>query len=369
VALIALVLIWVTYVPLVSNYPMERQLRDAQFILTSYGFRPAVNLDLALIQHPLTRPLGQYLLGVLMVQQRSAGGNTAYFLGEVSAAGSRGYFPLLYLIKEPLALHVLTLVALLVALKEMRSSRRELSGESAWRAVRRWVENHFIEFTALSFVAFYWAVSIKSPLNIGVRHILPTFPFVYVLVAKKLTAWLRQHESVNPLGWLEWLKNLYQLYVKAIPKYLLVAVLLLWMTAETLMAFPDFLSYYNELGGGSENGYRVAVDSNYDWGQDLKRLRDFVLQNRIEKIALDYFGGGNPRYYLGESFEPWWSSRGPAQGWFAISATLRQGAFGIPVPGFTRKPEDSYEWLKHYEPPARAGYSIFIYRLPSGQAD
>ena len=91
---------------------------------------------------------------------------------------------------------------------------------------------------------------------------------------------------------------------------------------------------------------------------------------------MDYFGGGNLKYYLGSNFEPWWSARGyppapmvpsgPAGGprWFAISATFQQGAFGKPVPGFDRKSEDSYEWLKSYEPVARAGKSIFIYKLP-----
>ena len=87
-------------------------------------------------------------------------------------------------------------------------------------------------------------------------------------------------------------------------------------------------------------------------------------ENKVSKIAVDYFGGGSPRYYLGDKFEPWQSSRGPAHGWFAISATFRQGAFGSPVPGFIRKSEDSYEWLKSYEPVVQIGYSIFVYNLP-----
>ena len=40
------------------------------------------------------------------------------------------------------------------------------------------------------------------------------------------------------------------------------------------------------------------------------------------------------------------------------------GAFGKTAPGFVRKPEDSYLWLRSYQPMARAGKSIFIYRLP-----
>ena len=71
-----------------------------------------------------------------------------------------------------------------------------------------------------------------------------------------------------------------------------------------------------------------------------------------------------PLYYLGEKFEPWWPARGPANGWFAVSATLRQGAFGAPAPGFIRKPEDSYAWLKPYTPVAQVGRSIFVYKLP-----
>lgn len=364
VGLIGLMLIWIVYAYFVWNYPQERQLRDAEFTLTSFGFKPAVNLDLALIKNKFTRPLGQYVLGVLMVSQRSVGGNTQFFLGEVSSAGYRSYFPLLYLLKESLAFHILTLVALIFALSKIYSRAKPSFGEKKLGLARYWIENHFAEFSALVFIAFYWLISIKSPLNIGVRHVLPTFPFIYLLVARQITGWLKSYDFPAPRNWLEWLKNIYQIYIKSIPKYLVVFTLLFWIIFGTLFSFPDFLSYYNELIGGTRNGWKIAVDSNYDWGQDLKRLTSFVEKNKIEKMAIDYFGGGNPRYYLGDKFEPWQSSKGPARGWFAISATLRQNAFGAPAPGFTRKPEDSYEWLRPYPPVAQIGYSMFVYKLP-----
>ena len=384
---IGLLCVWTVYTVFVWNYPQERQFRDARFLLSSYGFRPAADFDLALIQNRFTRPLGEYLLGFLMVQQRSAGGNTAFFLGEVSAAGSRSYFPILYLVKEPLALHILTLIALVLGIWKVtrRPKLSPAAGLSLGR-IRLWVTNHFIEFSSLIFVAFYWVLSIKSPLNIGIRHVLPTLPFIYVLVSRQIVQWLRQHEISNPQNWIEWLRGVYAIYVKTAPRYLLVAVLFLWLAADTLLVSPHFMSYYNDLAplvagavstpdirsgspltgraGGPANGWKIAVDSNYDWGQDLKRLARFVEKNKIQKIAVDYFGGGSPRYYLGEKFEPWQSSRGPVHGWFAISATFRQGAFGTPTPGFIRKPEDSYEWLKPYAPVARIGYSIFLYKLP-----
>ena len=83
-------------------------------------------------------------------------------------------------------------------------------------------------------------------------------------------------------------------------------------------------------------------------------------------MRLDYFGGGNPRHELDAAFEPWWSSRGrPSEGgWFAISGTFLMQAYGAPVPGFHRPPEDRYPWLKPFRPVARAGTSIFIYELP-----
>ena len=216
------------------------------------------------------------------------------------------------------------------------------------------------------FIAVYWTSSITSPLNIGVRHVLPTFPFIYLLVSKKIVAWLRSWPRDEIRNWWEWLKRAYQMYIASIPRYLFVSGLVIWQAASVFAVFPHFLSYYNALGGGVENGYRVAVDSNYDWGQDLKRLRDFVASNGISAIRVDYFGGGSPRYELGEKFIPWNSSSGypPAGGWLAISATFQMSSYGTPVRGFIRRPEDSYEWLKPFRPVARAGKSIFIYQLP-----
>lgn len=367
----ALVLIWAVYGVFTYNYPPERQLNDATYILTSYGFRPTVNLDLWLIARPVTRPLGQYLLGVLMVQQRAAGGNTAYFLGEVSAAGSRLYFPLLYLVKEPLPIHLFSLIALVYVIAQFHSwfkGRKQtvLQRVVTWREV---IQNHFVEWSCVIMIAVYWAISMKSPLNIGIRHVLPTFPFIYILTARGIMGWIYSSYQSIPIGWKEIIMRIIFLsktttLSKIATRYAITILFLFWLIAGTVFSAPYFLSFYNELAGNTPQGWRIAVDSNYDWGQDLKRLADFVQTNNIEKIAVDYFGGGVPKYYLDDKVEPWWSSRGQPKGWFAISATFRQGAFGAPAPGFIRKQEDSYEWLTKYPPIARAGYSIFIYKLP-----
>lgn len=364
--IIALGVISTVYGILIWNYPVDRQITDTQTDLGSYGFRTAVNIDLALMRNPLTRPFGQYMLGVLMVQQRASGGNTAYFLGEVSSSGSRLYFPLLYLLKEPLPLHILTLIAVFFGILRLPAWRRTLKQktESDAHTLSFFIRTHLPEVSAVVMIVVYWAVSLKSPLNIGIRHVLPTFPFIYLLVARGIDRWLSAPLESNPSTWRAWLHGLRHLTVNTLPKYAIIALLFLWLIAGTVMATPHFLPYYNALGGGTENGYKIAVDSNYDWGQDFKRLQQFVEANHIDKISISYFGAADPKYYLGDKVEYWWAQRGPAHGWFAISSTLRQGSFGTTAPGFVRSPEDGLDWLKPYTPVARAGYSLFIYKLP-----
>ena len=256
-----------------------------------------------------------------MVAQRTAGGNTAYFMGEISSKGWWSYFPVLALTKEQLGFYVLALFALFTALK----NRTKLD---------------FNSLVAIIFIFFYWISSILNPLNIGVRHILPTFPFLYFLVAK--------------------------IIMEPIPKAKIASSLILfWMILEVFFAFPHYLSYYNALGGGLNNGYKIATDSNYDWGQDLKRLKKWADENKINKIYLDYFGGGSPKYYLGEKYEGWWSSTNapPSGSYFAVSLNSLTGNQAEPIGDVIIKPEDSYSWLKNKAPIGRAGSSILIYRF------
>jgi len=65
-----------------------------------------------------------------------------------------------------------------------------------------------------------------------------------------------------------------------------IAIILIWYLIETIVIAPHFIAYFNEFVGGAKNGYKYAVDSNLDWGQDLKRLAKFVEENHIEKLKL-----------------------------------------------------------------------------------
>jgi 4-amino-4-deoxy-L-arabinose transferase-like glycosyltransferase len=336
--LVALLAIYAVYFLFTLNYPVERQLSDADQILATFGSRALVNFDLWLIENPVLRPIGQYLFGLLMIMQRAVGGNTAYFLGELSAEGWWYYFPLVFLMKEPIPSLILILFALSLGLWRVLKSFKIQN--SKFKIFTNYLGTHFAEFSMLLFVLIYWGYSIQSSLNIGVRHLLPTLPFIYILSTGVIKSW------ANAGG-------------KTI-KAAFITVLSVWLLAETLIVSPHFLSYFNEFAGGTKNGYRWVTDSNYDWGQDLKFLKKWVDKNLPagRQVAIDYFGGGSPSYHIGEDIaEGWWSDRGNPKDigieWLAVSANSLQGEL---VKG-------KYLFLKGVEPTARAGTSIFIYKL------
>ena len=359
------IVIWIFYTWHVWNYPQAKQLSDAHSLIDTFKVHFFVDLDYWLIEHQFTRPLGQYLLGVMMVTQRTAGGNSAYFMGEVSSNGWLYYFPTLYILKESLGFLLLLVVSVLLALRRILQIQKK-----SWQLLRDWIKNNFTLFASLFFIAFYWVLSIFNPLNIGLRHVLPTFPFIYFLVSRELALWISKPISFENKTLVGYLATIYHAFITPIPKIFFVALACLWIALNTFINFPYYLSYYNELAGGTENGYWYATDSNYDWGQDLKRLGDFVRSHPNQKIYLDYFGdsgGGARDYYLGTQYQDWGSWKGlpPPGSLFAVSINSLAGSQAKPVGGFPpQKPEDTYSWLKNLTPLTRVGTSILIYQIP-----
>jgi hypothetical protein len=338
-------LIYPVYAVFTANYPAEKQVSDTEFLIGTLAKEPGISGTLAkatisMAGNKFTKPYAEYMLGFLMVSQRASGGNTGYFLGEVSGSGWPAYFPIVYALKEPLPLIILALAALGAGmLSFLKKPRKAIMGLPEATATR------FTEMALGIFILVYAVVSIRSPLNIGIRHLMPILPFIYLLSVEAVK--LKAGKAAKPI----------------------IAVALAWLGIGTALATPYYISYFNEIGGGVRNGYKYVTDSNYDWGQDLKRLAKFTEDNGIDRIATDYFGGGNPKYYIGEEkAEYWWSSRGnPANEgikWFALSVNTLQQAKARPAEGFERKEEDTYQWLENpYEPYARIGTSIFVYKL------
>jgi hypothetical protein len=343
VMLMGAVVVCLVYMFHTWNYPAARQVSDSSYILPSFPIKPLSQAVIWMADKPVLKAIAQYFLGLFMVLQRASGGNTGYFMGEISAAGWKDYFPTVYLLKETLVFHILTIIAILWALLRIKNPFRK----DIFKRILNWTRVHFSELAMLLFIAIYWATSLRSNLNIGVRHLLPVFPFTMVLVGGVISLWL----SGN------FLKK---------TKMAIFGFFIIWQVVSVVSVYPHFLSYYNELAGGPANGYLYAVDSNYDWGQDLKRLKQWTDENNVDKIYIDYFGGSDTKYYFKDKYLSWWGDRNPNElprgSYLAVSATLLQGGRGEPAKGFD-SPTGYYNWLNNYEPIARAGYSIFIYKI------
>jgi len=353
---IGFLLLYPFYLIATINYPPERQLSDTEFILSSFAKGPTLEGETCIparclaefniwaSDKPIIRPYAHYMLGILMVLQRSAGGNTAFFLGEVSNLGNPLYFPVSYALKEPLPILILVLGGLLYG--AYRTTRALVKRQSQFT---NYFKTHLAEFSMLTFTFIYVTWSVRSPLNIGVRHLMPIMPFMYILAASSVKKW-KQSATFN----------------KTLKTYL-IGLLTAWFFVDMIFAYPFYLSYFNEFVG-TKNGWQYVTDSNYDWGQDLKRLDTFVEENNINRIAVDYFGAGNPKYYIGEAEVNWWSAKGnPLDSdieWLAVSVNQIQGATAPKISTLERNSRDEYRWLQNpTEPYAVAGTSIFIYKL------
>jgi hypothetical protein len=244
-------------------------------------------------------------------------------MGDISDHGWWYYFPVTMLLKTPL----LTFAMLALAL---------------WDTVRgkRWAA----EAPVLTFPVVYVLLALSSPLNIGYRYLLPIIPFLLLYGGK-----------VAGLTWIRpsWLRT------KLLPLFLTIyAGVSLWL-------HPHYLAYFNVLAGGPSGGHRYLVDSNLDWGQDLKLLSEYLDEQGLDNVWLGYFGSADPSYY-GIGFRhlfPPGSSRtaedfapiSPAPGWYAISATALQGPFSVEA--------DVLDWFRRHDPVAKIGYSIFVYHV------
>lgn len=360
VLVIAYLVVGAVYAFHVWNYPPQKQQIDTKFILSTFGFKPLVNFNIWIFSQPVLRAWGHYFLGLLMVLQRSGGGNTTYYLGEVSANGSRFYFPLVYLIKEPFPYILLTFFALFLALRKFFIYKT--SGDKLFRRdFFNLLKNNFAEFGMLTVTGIYWTFSIQSNLNIGVRHILPTLPFIYALTARQISLWIKggiQERISNYHGF--W--QLFGLYWRRLKKGLVVAILFIWAIISVVSVWPAFLAYFNGIAGGPNNGYKFVVDSNLDWGQDILRLAQFIEKNSIKEIKMDYFSGAPAEYYIKTAKIKSFNRDVPQKGWLAISATILMGACkGDKVP--CSYSERVYIWLDQYKPVAKIGYSIFVYKI------
>jgi hypothetical protein len=280
----------------------------------------------ALVRVPAWVALSHHLLPEALVlgplrALKAAAERPSFLFGHLST-GVWYYFPATFAMKTPIPLLLLLAAAVVLALRT-RSD---------------WVPKAFLWLPPVA----YLALAMMGRLNIGHRHLLPIYPYLFILAGRAAARGLRS----GPVAW-----------------RVGTAALLLWYAAGTLRMHPDYLSYFNEAAGGPGNGYRLLSDSNVDWGQDLKDLKAWMDREGIADIKLAYFGSADPDYYgihgerlPGELRPPRLAARIHAGDVVAISATNLAGVYLA---------DDARRLMQRLaaEPPiARIGYSIFVYR-------
>jgi 4-amino-4-deoxy-L-arabinose transferase-like glycosyltransferase len=224
-----------------------------------------INKPFALLQRGHLLP-ESYLYGLLDVLYVSRGRPT-FLLGNWYITGKWYYFPVAFFIKSTLAFMALLLLA--VAGFAFGANRAAPESTASTSTVRRLV---FLAVPPL----LYFLVSISSKMNLGVRHVMPMFPFLIALAAAG--AW--------------------RLWQRSRAWAVVVGVLVAFHIFSSLRSFPDYLPYSNELFGGKQKTYQLLNASNADWGQGLKQTARYLEEHNISGDCwLAYFGTGTPAAY------------------------------------------------------------------------
>jgi hypothetical protein len=254
------------------------------------------------------------------------GGYQGFLFGQTYSGNRWYYYPAALLCKLPVSVLALFGVAVISL----------LAGRG-----RLWSGDHRDERSMLWGGIIYAAgVFFLSDLNIGVRYLLPAFPFAAILISR---LWNRQIYMPGPL--LRWGRN----------GLLAIAVL------EALWVCPRFLSFINFAAGGPASGWRLLTDSDFDWGQGLIDLRKWMTDNSVPSVTLAYFGLVDPAVY-GVHCTP--ITRPDDESYVAVSSYYLNGLTNRMVIGPNRR---AYIQLKYYQtlqtkkPVAVVGNTIFIY--------
>ena len=344
-------LVWLAYVPFVWNTPADTLVQLVDFGVSASDASGLNAFLKGMVSNDITKSFGVYLLGLFMVFGRVAGGNTTYFLGEVTNQSFWYFYPVSFLMKTPIPMLIGAATAAILAIRGFRRTvlQKTLHIPGAkrtflkrWHALQAAVDRYLAELIFFSAIAMFMLVGMVGNLNIGLRHILPLYPFLIMLVAKYVAELWRGA------------RGRFRLWKAAS-----VLALLVWYVGGTVFAYPHFLSYFN-LVVGRDHAYNYTTDSNVDWGQDLKRLAQWAEEEDIEELKVDYFGGGVPEYYLGDRFVQWRANNGETTGWIAVSATFfKNSQWYSQCCG-----ERDYRWLEAYEPVTVIGGSILVFNIP-----
>jgi hypothetical protein len=260
-----------------------------------------------------------FFIGRSVVPERFSNSRN-YLLGEYSEHGFRAYFLVTFLLKTPLPVLLLFGLAIVDAVLSWRRGQG-----ISW-----------ITWTTILPAGLYYLALVMSNANIGHRHLLPVYPFLF-LQASRVAA------SVHP-------------WVRASSLGLAGAGL-----CAVVLAHPFELPYYNALAGPPERSWSKLSDSNIDWGQDLPRLASYQREHAMPPLYADLHATVLPEDE-GVVTRPMPRDRTEMDGWLAVSITRLLGRYGS-----QQGEVEPWAWLRPTAPHLRVGSSILLYHLVHGE--
>jgi hypothetical protein len=258
----------------------------------------------------------------------------AFFLGESSLHGWWTYFVVAFAIKTPVG----TLLLILAALVLYRAGQSLTQRDALFLLVPP---------------ALFFAGMTFGRVNLGLRYVLPIYPFLLVFASRVATF------RIGAGAWASRLSPV------------LVALPLALTAASSLRVSPYELAYFNELVGGPEQGHRYLSDSNLDWGQGLKGLKVFLDREKVPMIYLSYFGTAPPACHgIRYQYLPGFGHLQPPSPELLPAESTREllAISVVNLQGIYLRDKDLYRWLERRTPVARIGYAIYVYDV-TGDAE
>ena len=253
----------------------------------------------------LTLPAPRFFDGIDMIRQHNDAGHASYILGQQHHFGVWYFFPVTLGVKTPLAMLLLIAVSLGIA----------------WR-------KRLPIAAPLGCCAVILAIAMSSRINLGVRHVLPVYVGFAVIAGCALASTRRWTPARTAL----------------------VLALFGWQAISGALAYPDLLSYTNEITRGRPENF--VAESDLDWGQDMHRVAGFLQEHGARAVSFTpynvaYLEGGHP--FPKVTFSDWYR---PAPGWNVVSLS------GLKVfnhPGWTDKYPVQYRigrthWAWYFPP-------------------
>ena len=264
-----------------------------------------------------------FLFGVYVVLMHNSGGHSSSLLGQYDHRGWWYYFPVAFMLKVPIAFLVLSVAGMFWSVWRLR--------HGDWAFLRPWIP-----------LAIYGALAMSSGINIGIRHLLPAFPFLCILAGVLMGRIYRAGKAGR----------------------IAASSAIGFLALEAFLVFPHYISYVNQFKGGNAS-WRYLSDSNVEWGDAVPELVEYLKARNTNRVAGALLGGNMTLHFYGIEFTDMYGPP-PNTRYVALGASFLNGStveYGDIASGRGTEAErvNFFRTYRSREPVAVFGNSIYLF--------